>query len=205
MTTRPRLGRSPWTLSLFAALVFLLAAAAAASAKAAEEIYNIDTKGQHAFIEFRIKHLGYSWLYGRFNEFGGNVLFDRDDPANSSVTVEIDTASVDTNHAERDKHIRSGDFLNVDKHPTATFVSTSVKSTGEGTADISGNLTLNGVTKPVLIAASFVGQGDDPWGGYRAGFSGNTTLKLKDFDIQKDLGPASQDVELIISVEGVRQ
>jgi polyisoprenoid-binding protein YceI len=61
------------------------------------------------------------------------------------------------------------------------------------------------VTKPVLIAASFVGQGDDPWGGYRAGFSGNTTLKLKDFDIQKDLGPASQDVELIISVEGVRQ
>jgi polyisoprenoid-binding protein YceI len=93
----------------------------------------------------------------------------------------------------------------VDKHPTATFESTSVKSTGEGSADISGNLTLNGVTKPVVIAARFIGEGQDPWGGYRAGFEGSTRLKLKDFDIQKDLGPASQEVELIISIEGVRQ
>jgi polyisoprenoid-binding protein YceI len=119
--------------------------------------------------------------------------------------VTLNTASVDTNHAERDKHIRSDDFLNVSKHPTATFASTSVKSTGEGTADISGDLTLNGVTKPVVIAAKFVGEGKDPWGGFRAGFEGTTTLKLKDFDITKDLGPASESVELIISVEGVRK
>ncbi len=80
-----------------------------------------------------------------------------------------------------------------------------MKSTGTGTADITGNLTLNGVTKPVVIAAKFIGEGKDPWGGYRAGFEGSTSLHLKDFDIQKDLGPASQDVQLIISVEGVRQ
>jgi polyisoprenoid-binding protein YceI len=175
----------------------------AGSAMAAD--YAIDTDGQHAFVNFKISHLGYSWLYGSFKDFDGGFSFDEKNPEASKVNVTLNTKSVDTNHAERDKHIRSGDFLNVGKHPTATFVSTSVKSTGEGTADISGNLTLNGVTKPVVIAASFVGQGDDPWGGYRAGFSGNTTLKLKDFDIQKDLGPASQDVELIISVEGVRQ
>jgi polyisoprenoid-binding protein YceI len=101
--------------------------------------------------------------------------------------------------------LRSADFLNVSKYPTATFTSTAVKSTGAGTADITGNLTLNGVTKPVVIAATFVGEGNDPWGGYRAGFAGTTTLHLKDFDIQKDLGPASQDVQLIISFEGVRQ
>ena len=80
-----------------------------------------------------------------------------------------------------------------------------MKSTGEGSADITGNLTLNGVTKPVVIAAKFIGEGKDPWGGYRAGFEGSTTLRLKDFDIQRDLGPASQDVQLTISVEGVRQ
>jgi len=119
--------------------------------------------------------------------------------------VNLETASVDTNHAERDKHLRSDDFLNVQAHPKATFTSTSVKSTGEGTADIHGDLTLNGVTKPVVIAARFIGEGEDPWGGYRAGFEGQTTLRLKDFDIAKDLGPAAQTVDLIISVEGVRQ
>ncbi len=186
-----------------ATLVLGTALFGAGSAMAAD--YAIDKQGQHAFVNFKISHLGYSWLYGSFKDFDGSFSFDEKNPEASKVNVTLNTKSVDTNHAERDKHIRSGDFLNVDKHPTATFASTSVKSTGEGTADISGNLTLNGVTKPVVIAATYVGQGDDPWGGYRAGFSGNTTLKLKDFDIQKDLGPASQDVELIISVEGVRQ
>lgn len=167
--------------------------------------YAIDKQGQHAFVNFKISHLGYSWLYGSFKDFDGSFSFDEKSPEASQVNVTLNTASVDTNHAERDKHIRSDDFLNVAEHPTATFESTSVKSTGTGTADISGNLTLNGVTKPVLIVAKFIGQGDDPWGGYRAGFEGTTRLKLKDFDIQKDLGPASQEVELTISVEGVRQ
>jgi polyisoprenoid-binding protein YceI len=167
--------------------------------------YAIDKQGQHAFVNFKISHLGYSWLYGTFKDFDGSFSYDAAKPQNSKVNVTLNTTSVDTNHAERDKHLRSDDFLNVGEHPTATFASTAVKSTGDGTADISGDLTLNGVTKPVVIAATFIGEGKDPWGGYRAGFEGSTTLKLKDFDIQKDLGPASQSVELIISVEGVRQ
>ncbi len=175
----------------------------AGSAMAAD--YAIDKQGQHAFVNFKISHLGYSWLYGTFKDFDGSFSFDEQNPQASKVKVTLNTQSVDTNNAERDKHLRSDDFLNVSKHPTATFASTAVTSTGDGTADIRGDLTLNGVTKPVVIAARFIGQGNDPWGGYRAGFEGSTTLKLKDFDIQKDLGPASQDVELIISVEGVRQ
>ena len=167
--------------------------------------YAIDKQGQHAFVNFKISHLGYSWLYGTFKDFDGSFSFDAAKPQDSKVNVTLNTTSDDTNHAERDKHLRSDDFLNVGEHPTATFASTAVTSTGEGTADITGNLTLNGVTKPVVIAAKFIGEGKDPWGGYRAGFEGSTLLKLKDFDIQKDLGPASQDVELIISVEGVRQ
>ncbi|PAU52565.1 hypothetical protein BZL41_25165 [Pseudomonas sp. PIC25] len=186
-----------------AALALGSALLTAGQAMAAD--YVIDKQGQHAFVNFKISHLGYSWLYGTFKDFDGTFSFDEKNPEASKVKVTINTESVDTNHAERDKHLRSGDFLNVSKHPTATFESTAVKSTGTGTADITGNLTLNGVTKPVVIKAKLVGQGDDPWGGYRAGFEGSTTLKLKDFDIQKDLGPASQEVELILSVEGVRQ
>ncbi|WP_425917237.1 YceI family protein [Pseudomonas sp. GWSMS-1] len=167
--------------------------------------YAIDKQGQHAFVNFKISHLGYSWLYGTFKDFDGSFSFDAAKPQDSKVNVTLNTTSVDTNHAERDKHLRSADFLNVSKHPTATFASTAVTSTGEGTADIAGDLTLNGVTKPVVIAATFIGEGKDPWGGYRAGFAGSTTLKLKDFGITKDLGPASESVELIISVEGVRQ
>jgi polyisoprenoid-binding protein YceI len=167
--------------------------------------YKIDKEGQHAFVNFKISHLGDSGLYGTYKDFDGAFSFDAAKPEESKVQVELKTTSVDSNHAERDKHLRSADFLNVAKHPTATFASTGVKSTGEGTADISGNLTLNGVTKPVVIAAKFIGEGQDPWGGYRAGFEGSTKLKLKDFAIEKDLGPASSEVELIISVEGVRQ
>lgn len=185
------------------AALTLGAALFAGQAMAAD--YVIDKQGQHAFVNFKISHLGYSWLYGTFKDFDGTFSFDAKAPEASKVKVELKTGSVDTNHAERDKHIKSGDFLNASKHPTATFESTGVKSTGEGTADVTGNLTLNGVTKPVVIKAKFIGEGSDPWGGYRAGFEGTTTLKLKDFDIQKDLGPASQEVELIISFEGVRK
>ena len=81
--------------------------------------YKIDKEGQHAFIEFRIKHLGYSWLYGRFNDFDGSFTFDEKNPSADKVKVTINTNSVDTNHAERDKHLRSGDFLNLKRKHAA--------------------------------------------------------------------------------------
>lgn len=167
--------------------------------------YQIDKQGQHAFVNFKISHLGYSWLYGTFKDFDGQFSFDAATPEASTVNVTLKTASVDTNHAERDKHLRSDDFLNTGEYPTATFNSTSVKSTGEGRADIEGDLTLNGVTKPIAINASFIGEGKDPWGGYRAGFEGTTSIKLSDFGIKTNLGPASEEVTLTISVEGVRK
>ncbi|CDM38935.1 YceI family protein [Ectopseudomonas oleovorans] len=187
------------------ALAALVLGSALMGGQAMAADYAIDKQGQHAFVNFKISHLGYSWLYGTFKDFDGTFSYDAANPEASKVNVTLKTASVDTNHAERDKHLRSAEFLNVSKHDTATFESTSVKSTGEGSADVTGNLTLNGVTKPVVIAAKFIGEGQDPWGGYRAGFEGTTTLKLKDFDISMDLGPASESVELIISIEGIRK
>lgn len=167
--------------------------------------YAIDKAGQHAFVNFKTGHLGFSYMHGTFKDFDGSFSFDAAKPEAGKIEVTLKTASIDTNHAERDKHLRSDDFLNVSKHPTATFKSTSIKSTGEGTADVTGDLTLNGVTKPVVIAAQFIGEGKDPWGGYRAGFAGTTTIKMKDFGIKMDLGPATENVELTFSVEGVRK
>ncbi|MBS0236842.1 MAG: YceI family protein [Proteobacteria bacterium] len=167
--------------------------------------YVIDTKNAHASITFRIKHLGFSWLTGRFDKFSGTFSFDDKTPDASKVKVEIDTTSVDTNHAERDKHLRAGDLLDTDMFPTATFESTSVKAEGSDKAKITGNLTLHGVTKAITIDAERIGGGKDPWGGYRDGFTGTTELTLADFDIKRDLGPAAKTVELTLNIEGIRQ
>ncbi len=168
------------------------------SAQAAD--YAIDKKGMHAAIQFRVQHLGYSWMNGRFNDFDGTFSYDEADPKSTKVSVTIDTSSVDSNHAERDKHLRSDDFLNVDKFPEAKF-----ESTGFDGKTLSGNLTLLGVTKPVQIAVEKIGEGKDPWGGYRAGFEGTTTFAMADFGVKKSLGPKSANVEMTFSVEGIKK
>ena len=188
---------------------FLLSAALMAGVAfggvAKAETYVIDTKGAHASINFNIKHLGYSNLRGRFDKFEGEFTFDENNPEASSVTVTIDTNSVNSNHAERDKHLRSADFLNVSEHPTATFKSTKVAVNGDGAGVITGDLTLNGVTRSVDIVASHIGGGQDPWGGFRQGFTGTTKIALADFGINFNLGPASKEVELTLEVEGVKK
>ena len=171
--------------------------------------YVVDKEGQHAFVDFKISHLGYSYIIGTFKDIDGKFSFDAAKPEASKIEFNVRTASVFTNHAERDKHIASGDFLNVGKFADAKFVSTSVKPTGKNaagkdTADVAGNLTLLGVTKPIVVKATFLGEGKDPWGGYRAGFEGTTSIKRSDFGKQKDLGPASDAVDLYVTFEGVK-
>mgnify|MGYP000456698593 FL=1 len=191
----------------FAALALGTALLSAGQAMAAD--YTIDKEGQHAFINFKISHLGYSFIYGTFKDWSGTFSFDAAKPEDSKINIDVKTASVDTNHAERNKHISSKDFLDVATYPDAKFVSTSVKSTGKNadgkdTADVTGDLTLHGVTKPIVIKAVFNGEGKDPWGGYRAGFNGTTTIKRSDFGKMMDLGPQSDTVTFDISFEGVK-
>lgn len=178
--------------------------AAATTASAAD--YIIDTKGAHAFIQFRVKHLGYSWLYGRFDDFSGTFSFDEKDPTKNKISVDVDVTSLNSNHEKRDLHIRSADFLNAAKHSNAKFVSTSYKKTGDKTAVVKGNLTLYGVSKPIDVQVEHIGGGADPWGGYRNGFEGRATIKPEDWGVPmtKKLGPASAEVELMLSIEGVR-
>lgn len=185
---------------LISALVATTLVSVNVSASAAE--YKIDPA--HSFVEFRANHLGYSWLYGRFNVISGEFTHDPSNPSANSISVEVDTSTVDTRHAERDKHLRSGDFLAVDKYPKATFNSTRYEGTAES-GKLHGELTVHGVTRPVVFEITKMGEGPDPWGGYRAGFSGSYTLTRKDFGIDYDLGPASTTVELTFGVEGVRK
>ncbi|WP_434709202.1 YceI family protein [Pseudomonas sp. R1-1] len=185
-------------------LAALAVGSAVLSANVMAADYVVDKEGQHAFVDFKISHLGYSFITGTFKDIDGKFSFDAAKPEDSKIEFNVNTASVFTNHAERDKHIASADFLNASKFGKATFVSTSVKSTGANTADVTGDLTLLGVTKPVVVKATFLGEGKDPWGGYRAGFEGTTTIKRSDFGKQKDLGPKSDAVELYVSFEGVK-
>ncbi|MFL0798188.1 MAG: YceI family protein [Cellvibrionaceae bacterium] len=190
-------------LKQFASVV--LAGAVLLPTQVLADKYIIDTKDAHAFINFKIQHLGYSWLKGGFNSFSGSFEYDEKNPEKASIMIEIDTASVDSNHAERDKHLRNDDFLDVKKYPKATFVSTSYKELGDGKGELKGDFTLHGVTKNITIDVEHVGHGKDPWGGYRRGFEGTTKISLADFKIKKNLGPKSQEVLLELSVEGIRQ
>lgn len=167
--------------------------------------YDIDNEGAHASVNFKIQHLGYSWLTGRFNDFDGSFEYDAAKPEASAINVTIDTTSIDSNHAERDKHLKGSDFLDVKKYPAATFKSTGFTSTGEGAGNMTGEFTMHGVTKTITIPVERIGEGNDPWGGYRAGFMGTTELKLSDYGIDYNLGPASTTVEIELHVEGKRQ
>jgi len=188
-------------------IVILLATLAGFSAPMAlADRYKIDIEGQHAFVQFRVKHLGYSWLYGRFDDFQGEFTYDPSKPEASTINVTVDMTSLDSDHAERDKHVRSSDFLDVKKYSTAMFESTQIESTGEHTAKVTGNLTFFGTTKPITIDVEHVGGGADPWGGYRHGFEGRAILRPAEFglDLTKRLGPATAEVELMLTVEGIR-
>ena len=171
----------------------------------AAERYLIDTAGAHAFIQFRIPHLGFSWLHGRFNEFEGQFTFDPADPSASSVEVRIDTASIDSNHQRRDDHLRGEDFLAVAEFPQAAFRSTAFVPLGDDRYRLEGELNLLGRTAPIRIDVVQIGAGTDPWGGFRRGFEGTTSLTLADWGIDYELGPSAREVELTLSIEGIRQ
>lgn len=187
--------------------VLIMAPALASDDHAADTVehYVIDTRGAHAFVQFRISHLGFSWLYGRFNEFSGDFSFDPVSPENSSVEVTIQTASIDSNHERRDKHLRDPDFLAVEDFPEAHFQSTRFEPLGDDRYRMTGRFTLLGVTRMLEFEVEQVGAGLDPWGGFRRGFEGRTRFALADFGIDYDLGEEARTIEIILSVEGIRQ
>ena len=163
--------------------------------------YTLDIKGAHSAIEFAVSHLGFGWVNGRFNKFEGEFSFDEAKPEESKLEVTIDTKSVDSNHAERDKHLRNEDFLNTDKFPKATFKSTSFTLGEDKKGKLVGDFTLNGVTKPLTIDVMMTAAGKDPWGGERIGFKGDARFEMKDYNFKKAYGA----VVLDLYVEGIKK
>ncbi|MDQ1745648.1 MAG: hypothetical protein QOE23_3987 [Pseudonocardiales bacterium] len=139
----------------------------------------------HSDVSFSVRHMMVSKVKGRFGSFSGTIV-TAEDPAQSSVTAEIDLNSIDTNNAQRDDHIRSRDFFEVEKHPTMTFTSTSVRADG-GDFLLTGDLTLKGITKPVTLKLELNGIGPDPYGGTRAGFTATTEISRKEFGVDIDM------------------
>jgi polyisoprenoid-binding protein YceI len=139
----------------------------------------------HSEVGFSVRHLMVSKVKGKFKTFEG-VITIAEDPLQSRVEATIDAASVDTGEPNRDNHLRSQDFFHVDNHPKITFVSTRVVPRSEG-FDLTGDLTIHGVTRPITLVLEFSGVGPDPWGGTRAGFSAETEISRKDYGVDFDM------------------
>jgi len=181
----------------------LLALALPALASAAPVVYKVDP--DHSSVGFSIRHF-VSNVQGRFKDFDGTVKYDKQNPAASSVEFTAQVASIDTDNKDRDNHLKSPDFFDAAKFPTMTFTSSSVKAKDANTLDVTGNLTIHGVTKTVTIPVSVLGtvaaQGRE-----KAGFESNFTIDRKDYGVQwnrvLDTGGTmlGNDVKIVVSVE----
>jgi polyisoprenoid-binding protein YceI len=186
-------------LKKLSATGLLLAGLASPALFAAEYTIDGSGAGMHTSVHFRASHMGISSLWGRFNDISGSFTYDANNIGASSITVKIDPASLDTNHAERDDHLRSADFMDVANYPEAGFVSTSIHDMGNGKLHVTGNFTLHGVTKQISFEAVRTGEGETPFGDYRVGFDAETTLNTADYGIN------AGELKLLLAIEGIRQ
>lgn len=180
--------------ALVAGLGFLSAATAHPIA------YDLDAS--HSNVGFTVDHMGFSVTEGEFHDWQGTLLFDPEAPELSSIDVSIKTASVDTDHDERDKHLRGKDFFDVDAFPTMRFKSTSMAATADGLYQLNGDLTLHGVTRPVSFVLTINKTGEHPRShAQHAGFVATTSIKRSDFGITKGLPAVGDEVSIRIDIE----
>ena len=137
----------------------------------------------HTRIGFVARHAMVTKVRGQFNEFDGSAVIDADDFTRSSAQLTIRAASIDTRNEQRDGHLRSNDFLALEEYPQITFVSTAVEQTGATSLELTGDLTIKGVTKPVTFDLEFTGLATDPWGNEKAGFEATADINRKDWDL----------------------
>lgn len=188
-------------------VMVLLAAALPAWAESAWEI-----DPAHSSVQFSVRHMMVSNVRGAFTKVAGTVRGDENDPTHATVEATIDTSSIDTREAKRDEHLRSPDFLDVAKYSTMTFRSKKIAKVGDGRYDVTGDLTLHGVTKPVVLTVEGPsGVIKDPMGAEKAGASVTAKINRKDFGIawQKTLDGGGlmigEDVAITIEIEAVKK
>jgi polyisoprenoid-binding protein YceI len=178
------------------------------AAPAAVATWKVDAS--HSNVEFAVRHLMISTVKGRFTEVTGLVTADPEAPSTGQVDISIGTASIDTREAQRDAHLRSADFFDVESFPAMTFRGTAAEGKGDRFTVV-GDLTIRGVSKPVVLDVISEGRGNDPWGGERAGFSATTKIKRSDFGLTWNQvleagGVAvSDEVKISLDIELVKQ
>ncbi len=200
MTPKAKLATLILSTGLFSASLLLSPTVQADPAKPGH--YRIDPA--HTSVLFSISHLGYSDLNGRFDNVKGE--FDLNPKGKSKLVIRIKTASIDTNHKERDQHLRSPDFFNARQYPLITFTSTHVKYNAKNEpVSISGTLKLHGKVRPLTLTIHAKRAANDPWGNYRSGYAATASLKRNDFGMDYMLGGIGNKVILKISLEAIRQ
>lgn len=171
--------------------------------------WNIDPS--HTLVEFAVRHMMIANVKGNFSGVSGTVVGDPEDLTSGKISVSVDLDTVETRDKQRDDHLRSADFFDVENFPKMTFESRSITRTGDGTYNIDGDLTIRGTTRPITLAAEFVGQGQDPWGNTRAGFDATAKLSRKDFGLTWNTALETggvlvgDEVKITISAELVKQ
>lgn len=188
--------------SAFFTLMLSILSANPASAQV--ETYTFDKL--HTQILFFVDHLGFAKSEGEFLDFDGLITFDRKRPENSAVDITIQTASIDMDDAKWDEHMKSADFFNVEEYPVMTFKSTGIEITGDNLAAITGDLTMLGVTKPVVLDVTFNKCDKHPFGKeYHCGFSAASVLNRSEWGMDYGLPMVGDEVEIRIEVEAIRQ
>ncbi|HEV3243737.1 MAG TPA: YceI family protein [Chthoniobacterales bacterium] len=184
-------------LTLFVALI----SAFVVSANAADT-FKLDSV--HSFVLFSVQHLGIANTYGRFNDISGVVVFDKDNPSNSSVELSVKVESLDTNNSIRDRSLKSPDFFDAKQFPTMTFKSTKVEGGGD-TLKVSGDLTIHGVTKPMTVDFKKGSEGKGVFGEMRGGGETRFTIKRSDFGMNFQQGAVGDEVNITLSLEGIKK
>ena len=195
------------SIALAAAATLFLSASPASRAAATVDLQSYEIDASHSTVLFAIKHFGVGKFYGRFNGIEGGYEMDGANLGQTNVQVDVAAGSIDTANKGRDRHLKASDFFDAGQFPKISFSSTSAKSTGEKTFELAGDLTMLGIKKSVTFSCEFIGEGEDQWNNYRTGFEARTTIKRSDFKMNYGLnnGALGDEVELIISVEGVKK
>ncbi len=194
-------------MKFFKTVLFALAILSFSSASQAA-VYQVDA--DHTTVSFKIRHL-FSKVQGNFKKYEGTLEYEPGKPETWNASGTIDVNSIDTNVPERDKHLKSADFFDVEKFPTISFKTTKVVESSETNAKLEGLLTMHGVEKPVLLDVDILGVGKDPWGNVRASFTVKTQISRKDFGIvwneKLESGGVllGEEIDIILEVEGIQK
>jgi polyisoprenoid-binding protein YceI len=189
--------------NLFVSFAIITAICLIGAPAFAADTYEVDPV--HSSVVFKVGHLNIGTVIGMFTDFTGTILVDKENPEKSSVEMTVKTASVNTHVDKRDDHLRTNEFFNATLFPEIKFKSTGVKKIDDKTFEVTGDFALHGITKEMTVMVHFLGEGNDPWGGYRMGFETEFDIIRSEFGMTQHIPDAGDKARIILAVEAVKK